>query len=76
MNEDEALRTYDLDPWHPVGASGPGRFRKVPRAHRFLRQYSLSRLPEDPKLRERVAAFLRRQRKQDLAQDVTGRGKQ
>jgi len=28
------------------------------------------------KLRERAAAFLRRQGKEDLAQEVTGRGKQ
>jgi hypothetical protein len=41
----------------------------------FLRHYSLARLPNDPKLRESAAAFLRRQGKEDLAPEVTERGK-
>ena len=35
MKEDEALHAYDLDAGYPAGASGPGRFRKEPRARRF-----------------------------------------
>jgi hypothetical protein len=71
MNEGGALHAYDLDPWHLAGESGLGRFPKEPRARRFLRHYLLAGLPEDPKLRERAAAFLRRQGKQDLAQKAS-----
>jgi hypothetical protein len=50
-------------------------FDQDPIAADFLRQYSLVRLPDDPKLRESAATFLRLQGKEDLAREVTGRGK-
>jgi hypothetical protein len=40
----------------------------------FLRLYSLVRLPNDPKLRQRAAEFLRKQGKGDLAREVEVRG--
>jgi hypothetical protein len=40
----------------------------------FLRQYSLDRLPNDAKLRQRAAEFLRKQGKEDLARQVEVRG--
>jgi hypothetical protein len=36
----------------------------------FLRQYSLDRLPNDQKLRQRAAEFLRKQGKEDLAREL------
>jgi len=40
----------------------------------FLRRYSLDRLPNDPRLCQRVAEFLRKQGKEDLAREVEVRG--
>ena len=75
MNSDEAKHAYDLDPWHPLVHLALANFDQDPIAADFLRQYSLARLPDDPKLRESAAAFLRRQGKEDLAREVTERGK-
>jgi hypothetical protein len=44
------------------------RYAQIPR------QYSLDRLPNDPKLRQRAAEFLRKQGKEDLARKVETRG--
>ena len=75
MNSDEAKHAYDLNPWHPLIHLALANFDQDPIAADFLRQYSLARLPDDPKLRESAAAFLRRQGKEDLAREVTERGK-
>jgi hypothetical protein len=48
-------------------------FKRLPRED-FLRRYSLARLPNDPKLRQRAAEFLRKQGKEDLAREVEVRG--
>ena len=45
-------------------------FEKDPIRADFLRRYSLDRLPNDPKLRQRAAEFLRKQGKEDLAREV------
>ena len=72
MNQDEAEHAYDLDPWHPLIHLALARFAKDPLRVRadFLRQYSLDRLPNDPKLRQRAAEFLRKQGKEDLAREL------
>jgi hypothetical protein len=70
MNEYEAEHAYDLDPWHPLIHLVLAAFEKDPIRADFLRQYSLDRLPNDPKLRQRAAEFLRKQGKQDLAREV------
>jgi hypothetical protein len=49
-------------------------FEQDPIRANFLRRYSLDRLPNDPKLRQRAGEFLRNQRKEDLAREVEGRG--
>ena len=49
-------------------------FEQDPIRANFLRRYSLDRLPNDPKLRQRAAEFLRNQGKEDLAREVEGRG--
>jgi len=73
MNEYEAEHAYDLDPWHPLVHLALANFEKDPLRADFLRQYSLDRLPKDPKLRQRAAEFLRKQAKEDLAREVEGR---
>ena len=50
-------------------------FEEDPLRADFLRQYSLDRLPNDPKLRQRAAEFLRKQGKEDLARGVEVRGR-
>jgi hypothetical protein len=72
MNGDEAQRAYDLDPWHPLIQLALACFEKDPIRADFLRQYSLDRLPNNPKLRQRAAEFLRKQGKGDLAREVEG----
>ena len=59
MNQYEAEHAYDLDPWHPLIHLALAGFEK---------------LPNDPKLRERAAEFLRKQGKEDLARQVEARG--
>jgi hypothetical protein len=76
MNEYEAGHAYDLDPWHPLIHLALAGFEKDPLRADFLRQYSLDRLPNDPKLRRRAAEFLRKQGKEDLARELEGQGKQ
>jgi WD domain, G-beta repeat len=75
MNSAEAKHACDLDPWHPLVHLALANFEEDPIRADFLRHYSLARLPDDPKLQERAAAFLRRQGKEDLAREVTERGK-
>jgi hypothetical protein len=70
MNEYEAKHAYDLDPWHPFIQLALAAFEKDPVRLDFLRQYSLDRLPNDPKLRQRAAGFLGKQGKEDLAREV------
>ena len=70
MNEYEAEHAYDLDPWHPLVHLALAGFEKDPIHADFLRRYSLDRLPNDPKLRQRAAEFLRKQGKEDLAREV------
>ena len=74
MNEYEAQHAYDLDPWHPLIQLVLAGFEKDPLRAEFLRHYSLDRLPNDPKLRQRAAEFLRKQGKEDLAREVELRG--
>jgi hypothetical protein len=75
MNQYEAEHAYDLDPWHPLIHLALAGFEENPIRADFLRRYSLNRLPNDPKLRERAAEFLRKQGKEDLARQVEARGK-
>jgi len=74
MNEYQAEHAYDLDPWHPLVHLALAGFEEDPIRADFLRQYSLDRLPNDPKLRQRAAEFLRKQGKEDLAREVEVRG--
>jgi hypothetical protein len=75
MNEYEARHANDLDPWHLLVHLALAGFEEDPIRADFLRQYSLARLPNDPKLRQRAAEFLRQQGKEELARQVEGRGK-
>jgi len=70
MNLAEAQHTYDLDPGHPLVHLALAGYEKDPIEADFLRQYSLDRLPMDPKLRQRAAEFLRKQGKEDLAREL------
>jgi hypothetical protein len=71
INEYEARRAYDLNQWqHPLVHLALAGFEKEPERADFLRQYSLDRLPNDPKLRQRAAEFLRKQGKEDLAREL------
>jgi WD40 repeat protein len=74
MNAYEAKHAYDLDPWHPLVQLALAGFEEDPIRADFLRQYSLDRLPNDAKMRQRAAAFLRKQGKEDLAREVEVRG--
>src|SRR5208283_1222532 len=74
MNEYEAEHAYDLDPWHPLIQLALAGFEKDPIRADFLRRYSLDRLPNDPKLRQRATEFLRKQGEEDLAREVEVRG--
>ena len=74
MNEYEAEHAYDLDPWHPLVHLALAGFEEDPIRAGFLRRYSLDRLPNDLKLRQRAAEFLRKQGKEDLAREVEARG--
>jgi hypothetical protein len=72
MNEYET--EHDLDPWHALVHLALANFEKDPLRADFLRRYSLDRLPNDSKLRQRAAEFLRKQGKEDLAREVEARG--
>ena len=74
MNQYEAEHAYDLNPRHPLIHLALAGFEKDPVRANSLRQYSLDRLPNDPKLRQRAAEFLRKQGKEDLAREVEVRG--
>jgi hypothetical protein len=76
MNEYEAEHAYDLDPWHPLIHLALAGFSEDPIHADFLRRYSLDRLPNDPKLFQRAAEFLRKQGREDLARQVEARGKE
>jgi hypothetical protein len=49
-------------------------FEEDPIRADFLRRYSLDRLPNDLRLRQRAAEFLRKQGKEDLARKIEGQG--
>ena len=53
MNSAEARHAYDLDPWHPLGHLALAGFEEDPIRADFLRQYSLDRLPNEPRLCQR-----------------------
>src|SRR5208282_3863136 len=74
MDSAEARHAYDLDPWHPLVHLALAGFEQDPISADFLRRYSLDRLPNDAKLRQRAAQFLRKQGKEDLAREVEVRG--
>jgi hypothetical protein len=74
MNGSEADHAYDLDPWHPLVHLALAGFEVNPIRADFLRQYSLDRLSNDPKLLHRAAEFLRKQGKEELAREVEARG--
>jgi len=76
MNQEEALHAYELDPWHPLVHLALAGFEKDPVSADFLRRYSLDRLPNDSKLRQCAAEFLRKQGKEDLARLVEGQDKE
>jgi hypothetical protein len=65
MNSAEAQHAYDLDPWHPLVHLALAGFEKDEILADFLRRFSLDRLPNDPKLRQRAVGFLRKQGKED-----------
>jgi hypothetical protein len=73
MNKYEAEHAYDLNPWHPLVHLALAGFEGDPIRADFLRRYALDRLPNDPKLRQRMAEFLRKQGKEDLARKVEAR---
>ena len=70
MNQYEAERAYDLDPWHPLVCLALAGFEEDPIRADFLRRYSLGRFTNDRKLRHRAAEFLRKQGKDDLARAI------
>jgi dipeptidyl aminopeptidase/acylaminoacyl peptidase len=74
MNAYETEHAYVLDPFHPLIRLALAGFEKDPLCADFLRRYSLDRLPNDLKLRQRAAEFLRQQGKEDLAREVQARG--
>jgi hypothetical protein len=74
MNEYEANHAYDLDPLHPLIHLALAGFKKDAIEADFLRKYSLDRLPNNLKLRERAAEFLRKQGKEALARELGNRG--
>jgi hypothetical protein len=74
MNEYETEHACDLDPWHPLVHLALSSFEKDPIRADFLRRYSLNRLPNDSRLRQRAAEFLRKQGKEDLARKLEVRG--
>src|ERR1700675_2041629 len=58
------------NPWHPLVHLALAGFEKDPVRADFLRHYSLDRLPNDPKLRQRAAELLRTQVKEDLTRKL------
>jgi WD40 repeat protein/class 3 adenylate cyclase/tRNA A-37 threonylcarbamoyl transferase component Bud32 len=74
MNRFETGHAYNLDPWHPLIHLALAAFEEDPIRADFLRRYSLDRLPNDAKIRQRAAEFLRKQGKEDLAREVEVRG--
>jgi hypothetical protein len=74
ISKDEVNHAHDLDPLASVGPSGASRLRGRPDPRGFSARFSLNRLPNDPKLRQRAAEFLRKQGKEDLAREVEVRG--
>ena len=74
MNLAEAQQAYGLDPWHPLVHLALAGFEEDPIRADFLRRYSLDRLPNDPRLCQRAAEFLRKQGKEDLAREVEAQG--
>jgi hypothetical protein len=70
VSKDETEHAYDLDPWHPLVHLALAGFEADPARAEFLRQYTLDRLPKDPKLRQRASEFLRKQGKDDLARGL------
>jgi hypothetical protein len=73
MNQLEAMQAFHLDPWHPLIHLALAGFSLDRLQADFLRQYSLDRLPDDPKLRQRAEEFLRKQGKEDLARKMEGK---
>jgi hypothetical protein len=65
ISKDEVQHAYDLDPWHPLVHLALASFEEDQLRADFLRRYSLDRLPNDPRLRQRAAEFLRKQGKED-----------
>jgi hypothetical protein len=74
MNSAEARHAYDLEPWHPLIHLALAGFERDEIQADFLRRYSLDRLSNDPKLRQRTAEFLREHGKEDVAREVELRG--
>jgi WD40 repeat protein/class 3 adenylate cyclase/tRNA A-37 threonylcarbamoyl transferase component Bud32 len=74
MNQYETGHAYDLDPWHPLIHLAIAGFEEDPIRADFLRRYALDRLPNDARIRQRAAEFLRKQGKEDLAREVEVRG--
>jgi hypothetical protein len=74
MNPAEGRHAYDLEPWHPLIHLALAGFERDEIQADFLRRYSLDRLSNDPKLRQRTAEFLREHGKEDLAREVELRG--
>jgi hypothetical protein len=66
MNKYEAEHAYDLDPWHPLVHLALAGFEEDPIRADFLRRYSIGRLPDDPKVRQRAAEFLRKQKERRI----------
>jgi hypothetical protein len=60
INWNEAQHAYDLDPGHPLVHLALAGFEKDPICANFLRQYSLDRLPNTPRLYERPSRLATR----------------
>jgi WD domain, G-beta repeat len=76
MNSDEARHAYDLDPGHLLVHLALAGFEEDPLRADFLRQYSMDRLPNDSKLRQRACELLRAQGREDLARRLESQGKE
>jgi len=63
MNEYETEHAYALDPWHPLVHLALAGFEQDESQADFLRRFSLDRLSNDAKLRQRAVEFLRKQGK-------------
>jgi WD40 repeat protein/class 3 adenylate cyclase len=70
---DQIQRAYDLDPMHPLLQLALARFEQDPQRSKFLRQYSLKRLPETAENLRRAAELLAAQNQAATALEYANR---